>query len=396
MREVPRDQRFMQPQRRSFHVWIWVIAALSLLFLGALALLALRPTTVTVIPKSRAITLSDATLFVAQPATSVSSASGALSYTVQTSELEDSEVVPSQGTIHVETKASGSITVFNDYSSTPVRLLKNTRFETPEGLIFRTPAEILIPGKSSGPGQIKITVIADKVGDKYNIGPVSRFTLPGLKSGVMYASVYAKSTTAMAGGFVGEQPGTTPGALNAAISAVRTRLEAKAREAALARTDENMIVFPDLMSVTFQSLPNTVEAGTGVRIHEKATIEIPLIPRASLASLVAKSLAETSDTPISFVPANDLTARIASTSVPTLKIDNLKFFLVGKADLIWQVDGPALASALKGRDSGAFQTIVNTFPGIQEARARIEPFWKKSFPVDASNIKVVIVEPQPK
>ncbi len=383
------------PRRRTSRVWIWVIAALFLVILGGLALLALRPTTVSVIPKSRPATLSDSAFFVARPVTSISTSSGFLSYTVQTVEIEDSEVVPSAGTVRVETKASGSITVYNNYSSTPVRLLKNTRFETPEGLVFRTPAEIVIPGKGAQPGEVKVTVIADKAGEGYNVGPVSRFTLPGLKSGAMYTQVYAKSSAAMTGGFIGDQPGTAPGAVNAAISAVRARLETKSREAPINSID-GTIIFPSLISITFQSLPNTVEAGAGVRIHEKAIIRIPLLSLDSLADEVARLSGESSGTSIVLEPGKDFSARSASTSVPNLGVDNLTFSLAGTANLVWQVDASAIAEALKGRESASFQTIVNTFAGVQEARAKIQPFWKKSFPANASDIKVVIVEPQTK
>jgi hypothetical protein len=74
-------------------------------------------------------------------------------------------------------------------------------------------------------------------------------------------------------------------------------------------------------------------------------------------------------------------------------VDPLKFTLTGKALLVWEVDAAALASALAGRDSDAFQTIVDGFPGVQEAHARIEPLWKKTFPAEASDIKISVVKP---
>ncbi len=394
MRGVPHEAMPPRPHRRSSRLWIWILAALSLAVIGGLALLAFRPTSVTVTPKSRVLTFTDSMIFVAQPGATASDTS-VLTYTVHTSELEDSEVVPSQGTTHVETKASGSITVYNNYSSAPVRLIKNTRFETPEGFIFRTPADIVIPGKSSVPGQIKITVFADQAGEKYNVGPVSRFNLPGLKSGPMYAGVYAKSTTAMAGGFVGEQPATAPGALNAAIATVRARLEAKAREGAK-REEEGVIAFPDLATIAFQSLPHTIEAGTGVRIHEKAIIDIPLVSEDALGIAIARSVAEDDAGPLTFTPGETLVAHQTTSSAPTLGLDSLTFSFTGTGTLIWNVDAGALASALAGRDSVGFQTIVNTFSGIQEAHARIEPFWKKTFPADPGDIKIKVVEPEAK
>jgi len=194
--------------------WMWGAAGLALIVVIALVLFAFRPTTVTVTPRSHTIVLTNATSFTAYPA--ASAASGTLAYTVQTADIEDSAVVPVSGTTTTAAaKASGSITVYNNYSASSVKLVKTTRFATPDGLIFRAPADVVIPGKSSsGPGSVQITVIADQTGSQYNIGPVAKFTVPGLQSNApMYAGVYAKSSAPMTGGSSGVSgPGVDPAA----------------------------------------------------------------------------------------------------------------------------------------------------------------------------------------
>ena len=72
----------------------------------------------------------------------------------------------------------------------------------------------------------------------------------------------------------------------------------------------------------------------------------------------------------------------------------MQFSLDGTAQLVWKVDTALLAEALLGRDESAFQAIVESFPGIEEAHARIEPFWSNAFPGDATAIKVRVEEPQ--
>ena len=95
-----------RPRRQFSRWWIWVAAALSLLVIGVLSLLAFRSTVVTVTPKSRLVTFTDLSTFVAQPAPSGASPTPLpLSYTLQISDIEDSEVVPSQGTKHVGNRA---------------------------------------------------------------------------------------------------------------------------------------------------------------------------------------------------------------------------------------------------------------------------------------------------
>lgn len=372
-------------------MWLWGGAALALLVLAAIALVALRPTTVTVIPRSHTVLFDETASFTAYPATKATA--GQLSFSIESSSFEDSQVVPANGVERVEERASGNVTVYNEYSSAPVRLLKNTRFATPEGLIFRAPAEVLVPGRrGTTAGQITVTIFADAVGEKYNVGPISRFTLPGLKGSNMYAKVYARSTTAMSGGFSGERPAAEAGALEAAKAEIRGRLEEKAREAVSAASTE-AFAFYELARLTFESLPPVSEGEKGVRIGERLTMELPVFPADAFAHLVAESVSAGAESGgILLKPLEGFSAHAATTS--TLSTDSpLIFSLIGQAQLVWKVDTVELAAALAGRDESAFQTIVEGFAGIGEAHARIEPFWKSSFPENPTDIKIKVKEP---
>lgn len=395
------DRPIMPPTRRrspSFASsgaprWLWGLAGALVMFLGILGVVALRPTTVTVTPRTQLVTFDQSVRLTAQPVSSAVPAT--VPYMMQGFELEDSAVVAAQGMQHVDSKASGSVVIYNDYSAAPVRLIKDTRFSTPDGLIFRIPADVVIPGKTaSTPGRVSVTVVADAAGDKYNVGPISRFTVPGLKNGPMYAHVYGVSTVAMAGGFSGEQPGVEPSALNAAIADVRGRLEKKAHDM-LVTASSSIVTFPGLAQITYQTLPNTAEAGGGVRIHQKAVVSVPAFPVEIFAGLIGQSVsAAAEDASISILPVDSFDAAYASS---TTIIDGTKpftFTLSGSAKLVWKVDSGALQQALAGKDKGAFDTVVNGFPAIGAARARIEPFWKSVFPSDSTQIRIIVNEVQ--
>ncbi|MDP3646050.1 MAG: hypothetical protein Q8R25_03105 [bacterium] len=370
-------------------IGMWILAGLAVLVVGILGLFAFRNSTVTVTPRSQLVTFDETSHFSAFP--EASAAPTLLSYKVIMTDIEDSEPVAAQGMQHAETKASGTITVYNAYSASPVRLIKNTRFQSDNGLVFRAPADILVPGKKgSTPGSINVMVVADKAGNQYNIAP-TQFTLPGLQSTpVMYKGISAKSTTSFAGGFVGDQPAVAPATLAAAISAVRARLAEKVLQSGQA--NEEYILLPDLAQITYQSQQSTTEAGGGVRIHEKAHVDMIAFPKDLFAQSVAKSVtADAENVSISLYPGTGFTAH--TNSKPTSwGIEPIDFNLTGQAQLIWNVDTVALAKALSGRDESAFQTIVAGFPGIQEAHARIQPFWKNTFPTPAK-INVTVVPP---
>jgi len=116
---------------------------------------------------------------------------------------------PATAKKNVEQKAKGEVTIYNAYSSDNQLLVANTRLLAPDGKIFRLEKSIVVPGAKiiEGkivPSSIKTTVIADKAGQEYNIGPVSRFTIPGFQGSEKYQGFYAKSDTSMSGGFIGE------------------------------------------------------------------------------------------------------------------------------------------------------------------------------------------------
>ena len=82
-------------------------------------------------------------------------------------------------------------------------------------MIYRIPESINVPGKTvkdgvETPGTIEVEVFADEAGEKYNIGKVD-FTVPGFKNDpARYKGFYARSVTAMTGGFVGKMKTVLP------------------------------------------------------------------------------------------------------------------------------------------------------------------------------------------
>lgn len=376
--------------RRRSRWWMWIAAVGALLVVGALALVAMRPTRVTIEPRTHTLTFANEQ-FSAVPAATESQ--GALTYSVRSVELEDSEVVPSEGTVYAEDKASGNITIYNNYQNTPLTLVKNTRFSSASGLIFRTPAEVVVPAKtSSGPGKVEVTVVADKAGAEYNVA-AGKFTLPGLASTpAMYKGVYAESSSAFVGGFVGERPGVASGALEAAIASVRSRLEAKARDSVTA--ESGSIAFAELAVIEYQSLPNTAEAGGGVRIHEKATVRIPTFNLADFIAAVGQSaIGDADPATIELMVGDTFEAQPVGTTI-LLGSDTVSFSLAGSALLVWDVPEGDIQQALAGKDQAAFESIISNFPSVQEARANIEPFWKDTFPQTAADITIKVEDPE--
>lgn len=117
---------------------------------------------------------------------------------------EISESFPTTGKKHIVSKASGKITIYNEYSSSDQKIVATTRFLSKDGHMFRVEDNVTIPGftRVEGkdvPGEVTVDVIADKAGEGFNIGPTS-FTIPGYQGGMKYSTIYGRSSASMTGG----------------------------------------------------------------------------------------------------------------------------------------------------------------------------------------------------
>ena len=383
-----------KPKRSGPSMWLWGIGAILVLaVIGLIALFVFRNTTITVTPRTQTIVFDATKNFTAYP--SSGAAAGALTYTVQIFDLDESQAVPSTGSSHAEHKASGSVTVVNEYSTTPVRLLKTTRFQTPDGLIFRAPADITVPGmKGTAAGTVDVTLVADEAGQKYNIAPSPRFTLPGLKGGDMFNKVYARSSGSFSGGFSGEEARVSENDKNAAITAMKNKLQEKMTAQIQSAAASGGMLFPSLATVTYTEMPQAPATTPGqITLNERAHVQIPVFPSSDLNRAIASSVsADAENANITLIAKQGFGATLTGTST-SYGGSPVAFSLTGTAQLVWDVDTNAISQALAGKDQSAFQTVINGFPGVQEARARIEPFWQHTFPMDPKKIQVVVSEP---
>ena len=389
-RAAPAEQGRMAPQRGSSRTWLWIMAGICVLVVAFLGMLyVFRRTSVTVVPHSQPVVFDKTMQFTAYPAATATP--GTLQYSVKSNDLEDSEPVTASGTVHKEQKASGTITVFNNYSASAVKLRKDTRFETSSGLILKTPEAVSVPGKQGAtPGKVNITVVADAAGQEYNTPVGEKLTLPGLKpTPSLYAGVTATVASAIAGGFKGEAPNVPDSALSAAQQAIRARLQQKVATIA---SPEAATVLPLQPIMRYTQLDPTQQDGS-VRVRESLHVDVPLIDGASLSRAVAQMVAANSATiTYKLVPGSDFAATVVG-EPQNLGTDPITFTLTGSGVLVAAVDTDALAAALAGRDSVAFEGIVSDFPGVDSAHAKIQPFWESAFPARPADIRIIVESP---
>jgi hypothetical protein len=96
--------------------------------------------------------------------------------------------------------ARGIVKIYNNYSSRPQALVATTRLMSEEGKLFRLIKGVTVPGmEGDQPGVVEAQVIADKIGQNYNVDP-TEFKIEGFKGGDKYDKFKVISENPMTGG----------------------------------------------------------------------------------------------------------------------------------------------------------------------------------------------------
>ena len=299
---------------------------------------------------------------------------------------------PASGTESVETNAVGKLTVYNAYSAASQALVKGTRFESPDGKIFRLnkavtiPAAKLVKGKLT-PSTIEVSVTADKSGADYNIQPATRWTIPGFKGKPQFTGFYADSVDAMTGGATGLRPKLS--------DADRMNAESEVSEALRASLGMRILVVVDKFK-TFASstdfsitkkeeLVDKNDEGKFGMYMEGEMKQLMFDENVLRDAFIAK--ARTNNTATDKVdmvrveygePKFDfnngtITVNVKSfiTFSPNINIDEVKNNILGNTK------------------SSAEMTILG-LPKLESASVAFWPFWVNSVPTSCSRVEIII------
>lgn len=314
---------------------------------------------------------------------------GDLPFEILTVEKVASVEVESEGTETVNQSAQGTLTIENK-QDVPQQLIKNTRFETPDGLIFRIRDSVTVPASKGGaPGTLVTTVYADATGESYNVGAAT-FTLPGLKGGATFTQVTGRSAEAMKGGFAGPRPSVKAATRDAKGQEIRAKLGSDIEAAIADAVPEGYILVPGGSRVTYEPQPDQAAAGNSVQISEKAIASIVVFPKEALARAIAYQVVGSySGQPITIEDASALTLTPVG-DLPVPGTEEFAFSLAGNTKVLWSVDPSKIASAVAGKTSAQAETVLAGYPEVERAALVLRPFWNRSFPADPAKIDVKV------
>lgn len=294
----------------------------------------------------------------------------------------------------VEKKAGGTIVIYNNFGVTPLKLVATTRFQTPEGLIFRLSSAVTVPGKytkdgKSVPGSIEAQVVADQAGANYNIG-LKDFTVPGLKTdAAKYKTIYARSKSEMTGGFSGLQKVVTKDVLLKVETDMETALKNSLSRDVVAQIPADFVLFTG--SLTFRFEPGTTagnSAGATV-VKKKGVVSAIIFDKKTLTkSILSKVLPDANSDLIKITNLDNLNFVLATSSIQSVG-STISFNLKGDANFVWVIDESRLKTDLLGLSKSNANTVMSAYPSIKEAWILTRPFWNTTIPSDPKKVTIV-------
>lgn len=371
--------------------WLpWTLIPLMALAVLGLILNFFSGAVVSIIPKTDSMPI-ELTLSALKSATG-----DELPFAVMKVEESVSSEVLATGTKTVTTKASGRIIIYNE-QLTAQRLIKNTRFESPTGKIYRINESITVPKKTGTTiGKLEVTVYADEAGAAYNTEPTD-FTVPGLKNTPQATKVYARGKGAIEGGASGTIKTVADEDLKQAQNDLRIALETRLRSRARGNLSPAHIAYDPGIIVDIKEPALSNDKATSEEravVTANGSLYVVVFDRKQLIKAVAKAALPTYDgEEIAIDNLDSLTFGMANMTADALwKAETLEFTISGTPLLRWAINETMIKDELLGLAKADFNAKMAKYGTIERAKASLRPFWKTSFPSDPEKITIKIVD----
>ncbi len=304
-------------------------------------------------------------------------------------------------TVAVSNKATGTIVLYNNYSTEPYDLIKTTRVQTANGSVYRLTEAVTIPGKKGNtPGSVNAKVEAELPGSEYNARGGIDLKLPGLIAGSLkYTQIYAKTSANFTGGSKGSAPDLASAGLNPAIDAAKEEVKADFLATAKAENPD-LIILPDSVTVVssydstkIPAAPSNAGADAKTEITVKFTTKAVGLKKDSLKASLETTLGSQNGATMN-IPEDaldQLTYKVLETSDDSVKAGLFKIQVSGTAESTFTAElQEKFKTDLAAKPLGTARMLVDEkFPG-QDATVKAWPFWMSEVPTDTGKIKIEI------
>ena len=297
---------------------------------------------------------------------------------------------PATSEQNVSLKAQGDLTIYNAYSSAPQTLVATTRFTTPDGKIFRLIDKVIVPGAQITNGQIvpssiNARIVADQAGPDYNVGPVSKLTVPGFVNTPKEQGFYGAIASSTSGGFIGKKMVATAADIADAKTKTTALLQSDLQSGLAGSYPNNFKILDGATSITITKLTvsSTTDANGSFSVFGEATLQTIGFDEAALKTLLLAA-AQTTEQSSTFSALN-----LTYTNVtPDFTNGRLSFSVSGQGSLEPAFSVDLFKQAIAGKGVDYARTTIASLPQLADGSISAWPSWLWTIPTNPSKIQV--------
>lgn len=301
----------------------------------------------------------------------------------------------SSGEKDVGVKAQGTVTLYNNYSSSPQPLVASTRLQT-QGKTYYILSEVLIPGATiedgkQVPGKVEVVVEAENPGEEYNIG-ASDFIIPGLTP-LRQKNIYGKSGSPMTGGSNKRVKIVTEEDLNKAKDFLLEEVYQEGIQKLESNIDNGYMIIPSATEKEIIELRTNGENEKEMENFEmevRAKIITMSFNENDLRELVFENL-NSELTQEKFFLNQDIKNGIDFEKKDfNIEFQKLDLSLHINKEVGWDIDEKMIKKVIKGKNKEETEKYLLDNSLGEEVMVDFWPFWVKKVPQIEKKIKIIL------
>ena len=307
-------------------------------------------------------------------------------------------IYPASGKKYIERKAGGNIVIYNAYSTDQQVLVSGTRFKSPDGKIFKLVDRVVVSGAKVAEGKvaassIEAQVAADKAGEPYNIGVVSRFTIPGFEGTPKYDKFYAESKTPIAGGFIGEAAYPTDSDIKNAKDAAEKSLKNSIEAFIISQIPGNEFKIIDTsgqFKILKENVNSVTDEGGNFSVFVEGEFSMAAFKKSQMLSFMTQMAKQVLNTPLNIIlKEDDYSINYGDVSIdPKTKNTELPVKFSG---VFWEsLDVGSFRQKIAGKSEAELKSIIYSYPNIEKADFSFWPFWASKVPVNQKRVNITV------
>src|SRR3989344_1143827 len=363
--------RKKESKRRKPRYSLWLVAAVSVVFLFFAVSYLLARASITINPKTKDVAFNQNLV-----AVKGASAEGSLSFDVIELSGEENKVVQGGAVADTLIAARGTVLIYNSYSTATQRLDINTRLEGSNGKMYKTEKAVVVPGmKGTTPGSVEVGIYAAEAGEASNSEPLD-FQVFGFKGTSKYSKFYARSKGVITGGIKGKVSIIPEAKMAIIVNDMRAILEEKLLAKATGLIPPGSVLFKDSIFLNIESQNFDFASGSEqVPVTVKGTFYGFILDEKELTKKITESSMPDYDGSEVYISNLEILSFtfLEKTGPSIINVQNISFNLSGNPKVVWRFDVDKLIGELAGGSKSNFNQILSKYPNVVSADVVLTP-----------------------